>query len=418
MRNCSKNIDCNCHPVGLVTGVPGIGKSRLLIECVNHIRKSFPGFLKDLVDLIIVSYNNGNTPSDLNLQLGAEKSLSLQLLHFAFVNPSRKYIEFVVNLKREGFKYDITFREAISILCKGLNIRSIDKWLLVVSIDDPNSWKCHLSIHCDRPDGKNDGYYNKCYLLMETCKEFRISLADVGEWPFKEDVLPAVKTYVYRRYSEGADPFAVKFIEDVILQTPVCRNQLIDDTVNSSTTYGDLESRAGVLLIKQNDADIVTMPFLLLEWLSAKSKCLKNPAIALLRKMLVNGGGKNISNQSQLTWQEFVALFESVKTMLLCQREKEFAFYSDNEPTTINLSDYFNVKRRFLPDIVLPQDVKVYKSMEQFPRKKHITDSRTGKTLNWKCETSPMIINGNSAEFADIFTIRRIGEQCLNEERH
>ncbi|CAG8756208.1 13094_t:CDS:2, partial [Funneliformis caledonium] len=89
--------------VSLVTDVPGIRKSRLLIECVNHIRKSFLGFLKDLVDLIIVSYNNGNTPSNLDLQLGAEKSLSLQLLHSAFVNPSRKYIEFVVNLKREGF---------------------------------------------------------------------------------------------------------------------------------------------------------------------------------------------------------------------------------------------------------------------------------------------------------------------------
>ncbi|CAG8723482.1 10346_t:CDS:2, partial [Funneliformis caledonium] len=65
-----KKFDYNFHPVGLVTGAQGIGKSRLLMECVNHIRKRFPGILKDLVDLIIVSYNNGNTPSDLDLQLG------------------------------------------------------------------------------------------------------------------------------------------------------------------------------------------------------------------------------------------------------------------------------------------------------------------------------------------------------------
>ncbi|CAG8556269.1 5426_t:CDS:2 [Funneliformis mosseae] len=47
-----KKFDFNFHPVGLVTGAQGIGKSRLLMECVNHIRKRFPGFLKDLVDLI------------------------------------------------------------------------------------------------------------------------------------------------------------------------------------------------------------------------------------------------------------------------------------------------------------------------------------------------------------------------------
>src|SRR5690242_15224529 len=99
-------------------------------------------------------------------------------------------------------------------------------------------------------------------------------------------------------------------------------------------------------------------------------------------------------SNTKITWQEFeefVAIFETVKTMLMHQREKRL---SNDSCITISLSDYFKVQNVF-PDIILPQNVTFCKSKEHFPRKKNITDSRTGRSIKWECETSPTIINGN-----------------------
>nr|CAG8513057.1 11381_t:CDS:1 [Entrophospora candida] len=488
-----KNTNRDSHPIGLVTGAPGIGKTRFLLECVNHIKKNFPNFFKDFVDLVIISYSNANIPNNLDLELGENKSLSLRFLHSVFVDPIRAYVDFVMDLKEAGFQYDdITLREAITIARKGLNIQPTSNWLLVISIDEFNKIITNFendrghkflskisqilgSVMCNPPEYTtvlglmagtmattiNTVFRESSHLTMsmrlsplsenerakilmmlgfpekwKTCREFRLSLADVGGlprifeafvmecqpyirnniaisgWPFKERIIPAVKNYAHTRYLDGARPFAVKLIEDIILQTPVYRENAIDTTGNIPTTYGELESQADVLLIEQDDKScIVTMPFLLLEWLLTSASCLQNPATALLKKLFVYGIDKKI------TWQEFevfVAIFETSKTMLMYQHEKRS---SNHSCITINLSDYFKVEHDF-PDIILPQNITFCKSMERFPRNKNITDSCTGRSINWECETSPTIINGNSAEFADIFTVRMMADDLSDcEER-
>ncbi|CAJ0848691.1 9431_t:CDS:2 [Entrophospora sp. SA101] len=456
-----KNTNRDSHSIGLVTGAPGIGKTRFLLECVNHIKKNFPNFFKDFVDLVIISYSNANIPNNLDLELGEKKSLSLRFLHSVFVDPIRAYVDFVMDLKEAGFQYDdITLREAITIARKGLNIQPTSNWLLVISIDEFNKIITNFendrghkflskisqilgSVMCNPPEYTtvlglmagamattiNTVFRESSHLTMsmrlsplsenerakilmmlgfpeewKTCREFRLSLADVGGWPFKERIISAVKNYAHTRYLDGARPFAVKLIEDIILQTPVYRENAIDTTGNIPTTYGELESQADVLLIEQDDKScIVTMPLLLLEWLLTSASCLQNPATALLKKLFVYGIDKKI------TWQEFevfVAIFETSKTMLMYQREKRS---SNHSCITINLSDYFKVKHDF-PDIILPQNITFCKSMERFPRNKNITDSCTGRSINWECETSPTIINGNSAEFADTFTVRMMAD--------
>jgi hypothetical protein len=71
--NAKEEVDCNCHPIRLAVGTPGIGKTQFLLEYINHLQENYPGLLGNLVDVIMISYNNGNLPSNIDKQLDAEK---------------------------------------------------------------------------------------------------------------------------------------------------------------------------------------------------------------------------------------------------------------------------------------------------------------------------------------------------------
>ncbi|PKY48124.1 hypothetical protein RhiirA4_463605 [Rhizophagus irregularis] len=315
-----KKVDRNCHPIGLATGAPGVGKTRFLLECVNHLREKYPEFLKNLVDVVVISYNNGNLPSDLDKQLDVEKSLSLRLLHATFVDPIRGFDDFANDLKKAEIDINITFKFALTIVRKGLGIQLTDNWLIVIAIDEFNKILTHFendtgrrflsklsqilgSVMCNPPEhttvvglmagtmvvainsifreSSHDrismclsplNIYERTEILLaldrfppewRTCREFRVSLADVGglprlleafilkcqeyvnnevlikNWPYKDEIMPAVKQYAKSHYLAGARQFTVKLIEDTILQTPVNREDVIDST-GGTTTYGDL----------------------------------------------------------------------------------------------------------------------------------------------------------------------------------
>ncbi|PKY52040.1 hypothetical protein RhiirA4_469418 [Rhizophagus irregularis] len=216
--------------------------------------------------------------------------------------------------------------------------------------------------------------------------------------------MPAVKQYANSHYLAGARPFAVKLIEDIILQTPVYREEVIID--KSDTTYGDLESQADILLNERSDGScVISMPFLLLQWLTTSTKCLQSPAIILLRKLFEFDGRR-------ITWQDFevfVAIFDAVKTMLFHQRESR---NTNGAPVIMNLAKYFNIKdpTTYLNslNIILPSNVDVCTSKQQFPKKTSIKDVRAGRSIKWDNDSCPMIVNGTGAEFADVFMVRGI----------
>ncbi|CAJ0885147.1 7772_t:CDS:1 [Entrophospora sp. SA101] len=53
-----KKLERNSHPIGLVMGAPGIGKTQFLLECVDHIQYNDLELLENyLVDLVIITFN-------------------------------------------------------------------------------------------------------------------------------------------------------------------------------------------------------------------------------------------------------------------------------------------------------------------------------------------------------------------------
>lgn len=85
-------IERRSHPVGVIGGCSGIGKTRALVEIGESLKE-----LKSVnqwCESIVISYNNGNPPTcDRSLNLGynasqsviANKAFALRLLYFAFV---------------------------------------------------------------------------------------------------------------------------------------------------------------------------------------------------------------------------------------------------------------------------------------------------------------------------------------------
>ncbi|PKK57623.1 hypothetical protein RhiirC2_797709 [Rhizophagus irregularis] len=142
--NCREKVDCNCHPIRLTTGALGVGKTQFLLECVNHFWEKYPEFLKNLVDVVVISYNNGNLPSDLDKQLVVKKNLSLHLLHATFVNPIRKFDDFANDLKKAEIDINITFKFALTIVCEELGIQLTDNWLIVIAIGKFNKILTHF----------------------------------------------------------------------------------------------------------------------------------------------------------------------------------------------------------------------------------------------------------------------------------
>ncbi|CAJ0871242.1 11121_t:CDS:2 [Entrophospora sp. SA101] len=462
-----KKLERNSHPIGLVMGAPGIGKTQFLLECVDHIQYNDLELLENyLVDL---------------------------LLHAIFADPVRRFDNFVADLTGAGSNnVHMTLEKAIKIACKGLGVLDTDNWLIVVAIDEfdqildrfeGDTGRKFLSelikvlgvVVCQPPTQTTvigllagtmattmnaifcESYHETMSVRLfplnrierrkilssldkfpqnwETCQKFRDSLADVGglprlfekflmdcqkyiddgiqieDWPYEEIIIPEVKSYARTKYLAGAVPYAEKLIEDTILQTPVFRESIIDPTEKLPATYGDLESRADILLVEQNDKTcIVTLPFLLLQWLVIVKGGLSNPATNLLRDILDPDREHN-------TWREFevlVAMFNAIKIMFFYQRETRKR--SNGDPIFLSLEKIFGTKAPPY-NIILSQNVNVCRSREQFPPKKKIAGIRTREHIKWE-EDGTIVLNSIPAHFVDIFTVRKTYDTSLVSNGH
>ncbi|CAB4391497.1 unnamed protein product [Rhizophagus irregularis] len=271
--NCREKVDCNCHPIRLTTGALGVGKTQFLLECVNHFWEKYPEFLKNLVDVVVISYNNGNLPSDLDKQLVVKKNLSLHLLHATFVNPIRKFDDFANDLKKAEIDINITFKFALTIVCEELGIQLTDNWLIVIAIGKFNKILTHFendtsrrflsmlsqilgSVMCNPPEHTTVIGLMAGTMVVTINSIFRelsydrisMCFSSLNIYERTAEILLALDSH----YLAGARQFTVKLIEDTILQTPVNREDVIDLTVDT-TTYGDLESQADILFNERSE---------------------------------------------------------------------------------------------------------------------------------------------------------------------
>ncbi|GBC02273.1 hypothetical protein RclHR1_04530015 [Rhizophagus clarus] len=130
---------------------------------------------------------------------------------------------------------NITFKLALTIVHEGLGIKLTDDWLIIVAIDEFNKILTHFendtgrrflsklsqilgSVMCNPPEHTTVEYINNGDLIKN--------------WLYEDKIMPAVKQYANGHYLASVWPFAIKLIEDTILQTPVYREEIIDLTID------------------------------------------------------------------------------------------------------------------------------------------------------------------------------------------
>ena len=111
--------------IGLLTGSPGSGKTRTLVEMDQYIDDSH---------VFIISFNNGNPPKDFDKDYGAEYSISLRFIHSVYASYST-FDAFTRKVKEAGLLEKdklLSFEATFEMLSKEIKKR------IVVAIDEFN----------------------------------------------------------------------------------------------------------------------------------------------------------------------------------------------------------------------------------------------------------------------------------------
>ena len=132
------NKDRRMHPIGVIGGVSGIGKSRALLELAKEVCK----WKKDdeWIFSVVVSYNNGNPPI-LDRRMTASKAFALRILYFGFVasNPQGvSFATFVDNFD-SNLKHILEPHDAIDVILlhQQLHYHS-DAGVIFLGVDESN----------------------------------------------------------------------------------------------------------------------------------------------------------------------------------------------------------------------------------------------------------------------------------------
>ena len=116
--------DRNRHPIAVIAGSPGVGKTRLLL--------ALPGILNSLIEQrkynmnnfipIIFTYNNGNPVCDLDYSLPIDCVLGLRILH-AFSKSPQRFVEFARNVPENVLK-SVTLESTLNEIVSYVNENS------------------------------------------------------------------------------------------------------------------------------------------------------------------------------------------------------------------------------------------------------------------------------------------------------
>ncbi|EGG22656.1 hypothetical protein DFA_04786 [Cavenderia fasciculata] len=111
------------HPLLVVAGPPGIGKSRFLQELEDHVKS----LVKDLpCNQLHVNITFGNgSPLDTSVETVARLSVAFRILFSYFLGPSNDYFLFRRSLLQQKFDlYDFQVRDAINIIVSDFKSRN------------------------------------------------------------------------------------------------------------------------------------------------------------------------------------------------------------------------------------------------------------------------------------------------------
>ncbi|RIB17162.1 hypothetical protein C2G38_2037957 [Gigaspora rosea] len=144
---CSANPkkDRNFHPIPFLGCGPGTGKSRFLQEISNIVcekaRLSNDDEVKSILGKAIflnVTYGNGSAFSDFDVNIGAEASLALRILHIHFVHNHINYLEFrdIVGKQAKLLTLSLALHTIYKSKCK--EVGNTEKLAIIVGIDEVN----------------------------------------------------------------------------------------------------------------------------------------------------------------------------------------------------------------------------------------------------------------------------------------
>ena len=152
------DTDRNRHPIGIVGGASGIGKSRALNELAKEIlnwKEENEWFFP-----VQITYNNGNPPF-IDRKMEAAKAFALRILYFAFVDSKPRLVSFATFV--ENFQSDlkniIEPHHAIEVIMLYQRSHSqYDNGVIFLGVDESN----YLL------DADYEGQANKRSFLKET----------------------------------------------------------------------------------------------------------------------------------------------------------------------------------------------------------------------------------------------------------
>jgi Cdc6-like AAA superfamily ATPase len=145
------NKDRNSRPIPVCTGIPGLGKTRLMEECAATVfdRTQIPGHR---VSGIISFGNDGNLYGQFDELLGIQCSFSWRVLHMFF--KAHYSFEDWMHIKSPTNRSKLTLRLALSVVERYWSQKTKENILVLVGIDefqklDQEKLNSLLDILCD-----------------------------------------------------------------------------------------------------------------------------------------------------------------------------------------------------------------------------------------------------------------------------
>ena len=191
------------------------------------------------------------------------------------------------------------------------------------------------------------------------------------------------KQYGIKDYVENNEKVAMKLMYYCIEGIAIAPDKCLDDN-NPDLTIRSLERDKHIILSSAGcNGFLINMPFYFI--------CLYNDVLCIIKPTLVR---KFYDEQ----WEVFVAYHEAFRTNLAIRMGKTTMTLRELYPNAYESDVYFDMSVKLKP-------LRVCEANEQFPLTNPLTEKSDGKIINWQ-SGDVVVINGNSAPFADVFFVR------------
>ncbi|KXS08841.1 hypothetical protein M427DRAFT_50276 [Gonapodya prolifera JEL478] len=383
-------IERSGHPFGVLAGASGVGKTRFLIE-LGRIA-SLP--------VAILSYNNGNEPTNMDSVMGPELSLSARLLHAIFVRPNQPFESFARDLQTYLHGKTLSFRAcvklALGVARNQSLIVAVDEINVLVEWDRDGRFLSSISrtIGCCLRDIGGLPRFVK-YFITE-CLAFAEHTEDLEKWDYVA-IMNNLKTVTKRRYMGLAGRFGQKIIQHVVLQTIVHRNDVVDPLVDKDCSYGILEQTSDLVLQDRLPGYIISIPYIWIRYLLENPTSSGDTVMVLLRRLMAVS--EPISYWQQ--FEDFAAAFEAVKLMFT-RRTRDDMTLASYFGVLDSTCPKFHMKFKLVDNISVTSLDRHFPKSGIFKDSDTVTDRESREKRRWT-DGKTIVVNGADAPFADLF---------------